>query len=138
MLIGLVQPINPNLSQIDNAAHIGGAIRRGRRGGHVAGGFTYARNAQRAVLAMSIAVVLAAGAAVYVRNRTDPFLFMDVEERMRAAETALQAGHCDRARLAIDRAIRMDPQNRSICAEATEIARDCWDPNSDRPTPRLR
>ena len=138
VLIGLVRTINPNLSQIDNAAHIGGAI-----GGAVVAatwqrGFTYARGAQRTVLAMSIGVVLAAGATVYVRNRTDPFLFMDVEERMRAAEAALQAGHCERARAAVDRAIKMDPQNRGIRAEAGEIARECWDPNSDRPTPRLR
>jgi rhomboid protease GluP len=138
VLIGLVRTINPNLSQIDNAAHIGGAI-----GGAVVAatwqrGFTYARGAQRTVLAMSIGVVLAAGATVFVRNRTDPFLFMDVEERMRAAEVALQAGHCDRARAAIARAIKMDPQNRSIRAEGNEIARECWDPNSDRPTPHLR
>ena len=138
VLIGLVRALNPNLSQIDNAAHIGGAI-----GGAVVAttwqrGFTYARGAQRTVLAMSIGVVLAAGAAVYVRNRTDPFLFMDVEERMRAAGASLQAGHCDRARDAIARAVKMDPQNRSIRAEGAEIARECWDPNSDRPTPRLR
>ena len=90
------------------------------------------------MLSLSIGLVLAAGGTVYVRNHTDPFLFMDVEERMRAAEAALQAGHCDRARAAIERAIKMDPQNRSIRAEASEIKRECWDPNSDRPTPRLR
>ena len=146
-LIGLIRAVMPRLtqndnaahiSQIDNAAHIGGAI-----GGAIVAatwqrGFTYARRAQRTVLTMSIALVLAAGVTVYVRNRTDPFLFMDVEERMRAADAALQEGHCDRARAAIRRAIQMDPQNRSIRAESTEIARECWDPNSDRPTPRLR
>lgn len=138
VLIGLVRTFKPELSQIDNAAHIGGAI-----GGAVVAttwqrGFTYARSAQRTVLMLSIAVVLAASGTVYVRNRTDPFLFMDVEARMRAAEAALQAGHCDRARAAIARATRMDPQNRSIQAEASEIARECWDPNSDHPSLRLR
>jgi rhomboid protease GluP len=138
VLIGLVRTINPNISQIDNAAHIGGAL-----GGAVVAatwqrGFTYARSAQRTILLASVALVVAAGGIVYVRNRTDPYLFMNVEERMRAAEAALQAGHCDRARTAVDRAMRMDPQNRSIRAEGSEIARECWDPNSDKPTPRLR
>lgn len=137
VLVGLIRTLFPNVSQIDNAAHIGGAIAGAVIAATWQRGFTYARGAQRTVLALSIGVILAAGAAVYVRNRTDPYLFMDVEERMRVADAALQSGHCDRARTAVERAIRMDPQNSSIRAEASEIARECWDPNSDRPTPRL-
>ena len=138
VLIGLMHALFPGISQIDNAAHIGGAI-----GGAVVAvtwrrGFTYARAAQRAVLAVSLGVVLAAGAVVYVRNRTDPFLFMGVAERAGAAEAAFKAGQCDRARTAIDRAIKMDPQNASLHDERRKIARECWDPNGDRPTPRLR
>ncbi len=138
VLIGLMHALFPDISQIDNAAHIGGAI-----GGAVVAatwrrGFTYARGAQRTVLALSLGVVLAAGAVVYVRNRTDPFLFMGVAERARVADAAFQAGQCDRARAAIDRAIKMDPQNGSLHADSRKIARECWDPNGDRTTPRLR
>jgi rhomboid protease GluP len=138
VLIGLIRALFPKISQIDNAAHIGGAI-----GGAVVAatwqrGFTYARRTQRTIIAACVGVVLASGAAVYLRNRTDPFLFMNVEERMKAAYAALQDGHCDRSRTAIQRARQMDPNNRSIRAAAEEIARECWDPNSDRPSPKLR
>ena len=63
---------------------------------------------------------------------------MNVDERMQAAYSAFQAGHCDRARIAMDRAIQMDPKNRFIRAGGDEIARECSDPNSDRPSPHLR
>ena len=138
VLIGLVRTINPNIAQIDNAAHIGGAI-----GGAIVAatwqrGFTYSRRTQRTIIAACVGVVLASGGVVYARNRTDPFLFMNVEERMKAAYGALREGHCDQARTAIHRALRMDPNNPSIRAAAEEIARECWDPNTDRPSPKLR
>jgi rhomboid protease GluP len=138
VLIGLIRSMNPNISQIDNAAHIGGAI-----GGAVVAatwrrGFTYARRAERTILAVSVLLVRAAGATVYVRNRTDPYLFMSVDERMKASYAALQAGNCGRARTAMVRAAQMDPQNRFIRAATEEIDRECSDPNSDRPTPRIR
>jgi len=143
VLVGLVRvaldrSLFPGIAQIDNAAHIGGAL-----GGAVVAttwqrGFTYEHRAQRTVIAVCIGIVLAAGATVYVRNRTDPYLYMNVDERMQAAYSAFQAGHCDRARIAMDRAIQMDPKNRFIRAGGDEIARECSDPNSDRPSPRLR
>lgn len=138
VLIGLVRATFPKLSQIDNAAHIGGAI-----GGAIVAatwqrGFTYERGAQRVILAASVGLVIAGAAVVYVRNRTDPYLFMNVNERMDAAYIAFQNGHCDRARNALSRAIQMDPNNRWIHAGADEIGRECSDPNSDRPKPRLR
>ena len=138
VLIGLIRRINPEISQIDNAAHIGGAL-----GGAVVAatwqrGFTYARGSQRAILAASMGLVIACGAVVYVRNRTDPFLYMNVDERMKAAYAALQGGHCDRARIAMRRALQMDPNNRFIRAAGEEIDRECSDPTTDRPTPRIR
>jgi rhomboid protease GluP len=143
VLVGLVRvaldrSLFPGIAQIDNAAHIGGAL-----GGAVVAttwqrGFTYEHRAQRTVIAVCIGIVLAAGATVYVRNRTDPYLYMNVDERMQAAYSAFQAGHCDRARIAMDRAIQMDPKNRFIRAGGDEISRECSDPNSDRPSPRLR
>ena len=75
---------------------------------------------------------------MFVRNRTDPYLFLDVDERMKAAYGALQNGRCDHARTAMERAIQMDPKNRYIRALSQEVDRECSDPNSDRPGPNLR
>lgn len=138
VLIGLIRTINPNISQIDNAAHIGGAI-----GGAIVAttwqrGFTYARRSQRSILAASIALIIASAVVVFVRNRTDPYLFMDVEGRMRASYAALQAGNCGSARTAMQRALQMDPKNHFIRAAGEEILRECSDLNSDRPTPHIR
>lgn len=138
VLVGLVRQLFPLAAQIDNAAHIGGAL----AGAVVAvtwqRGFSYARRSQRTVLLASIALVLGAGGVVFVRNHTDPFLFMNVEERRGAALAAFRAGHCDRARAAMQRAVQMDPNNRITHAEAQEIDRECSDPESDKPVPRLR
>ena len=82
--------------------------------------------------------LVVSGVVVFVRNRTDPYLFMDPDERMTAAGSALRAGRCDRARTAMERAIQMDPNNRYIRALDQEIGRECSDPTSDRPTPYIR
>jgi rhomboid protease GluP len=144
MLVGLIRafwPVTPDhhpVQQLDNAAHVGGAL----AGGIIAltweRGFAYSLRAQQAILAACVGLVLAAGGVVFVRNRTDPYLFMDVDERMKAAYGALQNGRCDRARTAMERSIQMDPRNRYIRALSQEIDRECSDPSSDRPTPNLR
>lgn len=138
VLIGLLRALFPRVSQIDNAAHIGGAL-----GGAVVAatwqrGFTYARRSQHAILAASVGLVLSCAAVVYVRNRTDPLIFMNVEERMDASYAALHRGDCSKARTAMQRAAQMDPNNRFIRAAGTEIDRECSDPTTDRPSPRLR
>jgi rhomboid protease GluP len=143
IVIGLVRWVakvqyGNDLAQIDNAAHIGGALAGAMIATTWQRGFTYVMRSQQAILAACVGLVLASGGIVYVRNRTDPYLFMDVDERMKAAYSALQAGRCDRARSAMGRAIQMDPDNRYIRALGSEIDRECSDPSSDRPTPNLR
>jgi rhomboid protease GluP len=138
VLLGLIRALNPRISQIDNAAHIGGAIAGAVVAATWQRGFTYAGRSQRTILMACVTVVLASGIVVFVRNHTDPYLFMNVDERMNAAYTAFRGGHCDRARTAMDRAIQMDPNNRFIHAGAEEIDRECSDPSSDRPMPRIR
>jgi rhomboid protease GluP len=127
-----------DLAQIDNAAHIGGALAGAMIALTWERGFTYAVRSQQAILAACVGLVLASGAIVYVRNHTDPFLFMDVDERMKAAYGALQSGRCDNARSAMERAIQMDPNNRYIRALGIEIDRECSDPANMRmgPDPR--
>jgi len=138
ILIGLVRTRWPNISQIDNAAHIGGAL-----GGTVIAitwerGRTYTRRAEHAILAACLGLVVASGVVVVARNKTDPYAFMDVEGRLKAMYAALHAGRCDRARDAMDRAIQMDPANRNIRALGEEVDRECSDPTSTRPVPRIR
>jgi rhomboid protease GluP len=138
VLVGLVRQLNPAIAQIDNAAHIGGALAGAIVAATWQRGFTYAPRAQRSILLASLALVLGAGGVVFVRNHTDPFLFMNVEERMRAADEAVRAGHCSHARAAMQRAVGMDPGNGFIRAQAKQIERECSDARSDKPVPRLR
>ena len=138
VLVGLVRQLNPLIAQIDNAAHIGGALAGAVVAATWQRGFSYARRSQRTVLLASLVLVLGAGGVVFVRNHTDPYLFMNVEERMRAADAAVRAGHCDQGRAAMRRAMQMDPANGFIRAQAHQVDRECSDPESDKPVPRLR
>jgi rhomboid protease GluP len=139
VLIGLVRTFNPGISQIDNAAHIGGAL-----GGAVVAtawerGYIYSRRAQQAITLAMAGLVLCAAGVVYVRNRTDPFLFMDVEGRINAFHDAIRRGDCGRARSALQRAMQMDPTNAFIRTRGgIDLDLECSDPASDRPSPRIR
>lgn len=138
VLVGLVRQLNPMIAQIDNAAHISGAL----AGAVVActweRGFSYAPRSQRTVLLASVALLVGAAGVVYVRNQTDPFLFLNVEERMRAADDAVRDGRCDEARTAMNRAMQMDPANGFLRAQAQQIERDCAAPMSAGVAPQPR
>ncbi len=138
VLVGLIRAFKPGIAQIDNAAHIGGALAGAIIAATWERGYTYTVRAQQVILGLCVAVVMASGITVFIRNRTDPFLFMDVQERVAAADLAFRAGRCDRARQAIQRAIQMDATNRDARVGQQRIERECWDPNEDRgSTPRL-
>ena len=119
------------IAQIDNAAHLGGALAGALVAATWERGYTYSVRAQQAILMACISVVLMSGLVVYVRNRTDPFLFLDIEERTYAAESALSHDNCPRARAAIRRAIQMDPANPIVRQRMEDIDRECWDPALD-------
>ena len=138
VLVGLIRAFRPGIAQIDNAAHIGGAIAGAIIAATWERGFSYSLRTQQAILLACVGLVIASGLVVFVRNRTDPYLFMDVDERQKAAYAAYQAGHCDQARAAMQRALQMDPNNRGARSSAREIERECWDPSTDRPTPSYR
>jgi rhomboid protease GluP len=125
LLIPLARHLRGDFVQIDNAAHVGGAIAGVMVAATWQKGADTSTRAQRAVLATCLAVVCLSGLVVYVRDRTDPYLFLDTEGRMRAALDAVQAGRCDRARDAMGRAAQMDPQNRAVAALADEIDGAC-------------
>jgi rhomboid protease GluP len=111
--------------QVDNAAHVGGTLAGGIIAATWQRGFSYGRRAQLAILATSALIVVASGIVVSVRNRTDPYVFMDVEDRTRAALEHLRAGRCADATTAMRRAMQMDPRNRAIRALSDQIDREC-------------
>lgn len=138
LVIGLLRAASPNLAQLDNAAHIGGAL-----GGVMVAvtwerGVQYTSRRQGLIVLGCVAAVLLSAGVVWVRNHTDPYVFLDVEGRLKAALSAHRAGHCDQAREAMRRARQMDPANGHVRAIAEEIDRECSDPTTDRPTPRVR
>ena len=139
LVIPLARWLRGDIVQIDNAAHVGGAV-----GGVIVAaswdrGYVYTQRAAMASYAACVGLVLASGLVVYVRDHTDPYVFMDVDQRVSAAYEALNRGQCDRAREAISRAQQMDPQQNHIRAFAAQIERDCSGPptsvSRNLPTP---
>ncbi len=128
VLVGLVRAVRPEIAQLDNAAHIGGALAGGILASTWHRGFRHSQRAERAILVGCASIVFASAMVVFVRNRTDPYLFLQASERHRVAEDALQAGNCLRARTAIRRALAMDPRGRSVRETARAIEAECWDP----------
>lgn len=125
LLVGLLRAIRPEVAQLDNAAHIGGAA----AGALVAltwrqGAVPSARS-ETTILFACVAAIIGSGVVVVVRDRTDPYLFMRVEERARAAEHALYQGNCSAARALIARSLRMDSSHREARSVAEQIERRC-------------
>lgn len=124
-VLGLAKNLQGGMVQVDNAAHIGGAL-----GGVIiaaawARGVTYTKKAEQIIVAASVALVLVCGLTVYVRDRADPYLFMTMEERLDAAWRAAKAGKCDDADTAVKRAQRLDPGSAQLRERAREIDRMC-------------
>ena len=127
-VLGLAKNLQGGMVQVDNAAHIGGAI-----GGVIIAatwrrGVTYSTQAQQIIVGACVAIVVVSGLTVYVRNRTDPYLFMSVDERLNAASRAARAGRCDEADRAKKRAELLDPGNERLHDRAQEINRECLTP----------
>ena len=125
LLFGLAKNLQGGYVQVDNAAHVGGAVAGVVLAASWKRGYLYPPHVARAVVASCIALVLGSGAVVYVRDRTDPFLFLDHQERLKVAMEALRAGRCDRARTAVERALRMDPRNMGVQRLRHDIDREC-------------
>ena len=131
-VLGLAKNLQGGMVQVDNAAHVGGAL-----GGVIIAatwrrGMTYTVRAQKIVVALCVGIVILSGLTVYLRNRTDPSLFMSVEERMHAAVRAARAGQCDEADRAMKRAQQLNPDNPILHDRVIEMDRECLTP---RPRP---
>lgn len=124
-VLGLAKNLQGGMVQVDNAAHIGGAV-----GGVIIAaawqrGVTYAKKTEKLIVAASVGLVLLAGLAVYVRDRTDPYLFMNLDERLDAAKRAARGGKCDEAEVAMRRAERLDPGSERVRARGRDVTRVC-------------
>jgi len=127
-VLGLAKNLQGGMVQVDNAAHIGGAL-----GGVIIAatwrrGIAYSQKAQQVIVTICVSLVIVSGLTVYVRNRTDPYLFMSVDERMHAAMRAARQGHCDEADRAMRRAERVDPGNPLLAQRSQEVDRECLTP----------
>ncbi|MBX3261117.1 MAG: rhomboid family intramembrane serine protease [Labilithrix sp.] len=137
-VLGLAKNLQGGMVQVDNAAHVGGAL-----GGVIIAatwrrGVTYTAQLSRIVVGVCVAAVIVAGLTVYVRNRTDRYLFMGVDERLNAASRAARSGQCDEADRAMKRAQRLDPGNERLHDRAQEINRECLTPSSPPPLDSAR
>lgn len=126
LLLGLVSRLDAGpIGRIDNAAHVGGAI----GGAFVAAlwrrGLVYSARTRALVLGTSVVVVLAAGAAVALRDVRDPFVLMGREERLQAAATALWEGRCRDAEVALARARKLDPRSADVAELERQLLRRC-------------
>lgn len=125
LLFGLAKNLQGGIVQVDNAAHVGGALAGAVLAASWKRGYVYPKRIANVVVAACVGLVLASGAVVYVRDRTDPYLFLDHQERLKVAMEALRAGRCDRARTAVERALRMDPANMGVQRLRHDIDREC-------------
>jgi membrane associated rhomboid family serine protease len=97
---------NRSGGNIDNSAHLGGAIAGGAIALTWRRGVRYSDRATAAILAACIGVVVVCIAAVAVHDRTDRFAAMDLQERSAFTQDALSDGLCHEARdglLAVER-----------------------------------
>lgn len=124
-VLGLAKNLQGGMVQVDNAAHVGGAF-----GGLIIAatwrrGVTYTKKMQQVIVAASVGVVLLAGLVVYVRDRTDRYLFMSVDERIEAGYASARNHHCDEAERALRRAASLDPGGDRVREGGREIDRVC-------------
>jgi len=110
---------------IDNAAHVGGALSGAVTAALWRKGRVYGALTKRVVVAACALVTIGAGAVVVYRDRTDPYLFLTFEGRLRAAVVALDHMQCAEAQAAQMRAARLRPKSALINDLNREIELRC-------------
>jgi rhomboid protease GluP len=94
---------------IDNSAHIGGALAGAAIAGMWKRGFKYSSAATRGILGACGAVLLTCIAVVVVRDRTDRFASMDLQERAEFTADAASDGRCGDAEEGLRAVERLRP-----------------------------
>lgn len=128
-VLGLAKNLQGGMVQVDNAAHVGGALGGATIAATWRRGFTYAEHTQTIIVSVCVALLVVAGLTVYVRDRTDPYLFMTVDERLDAAYRAARAGRCNEADRAMKRAEKLEPESARRVDREREINRACLAPS---------
>ncbi len=115
-------------ANIDNAAHIGGAL----AGGLVAltwkAGVVKDRVVTRNVVGACVALVVVSGLIVAVRGAADPYAAQTGDERLRHAMAAIDAGDCRRAHDALASVERIYPDDLDVRQQRTRYDRVCGRP----------
>jgi membrane associated rhomboid family serine protease len=123
LVFGLVTTLSGG--NIDNAAHVGGAVAGALIALTWRRGYVYSDVARRIILGACAVVVVAAGAAVVVRDRTDPFAIYLYDERIELAERALADERCDLAAAAVDAAARLRGRSPEVVGLEHEMRVRC-------------
>jgi rhomboid protease GluP len=95
LVFGLVA--NLGGGHIANAAHVGGALAGGAIAAGWRRGYRYSDRATAAILTACTGLLVACIAVVAMRDRTDPFATMDLQERFGFTNEALANGDCREA-----------------------------------------
>ncbi len=115
-------------ANIDNAAHIGGAL----AGGLVAlawkRGVVREPRATRAVVGACAALVAVCGLIVAARGAADPFASQTGDERLRHAAAAIDAGDCHTAHDALASVERIYPNDVDVREQRARYYRVCGRP----------
>ncbi len=95
LAFGLVA--NRTGAHVANGAHLGGAIAGAAIAATWRREYRHSSHATAAILALCTAVVVGSIAVVAVRDRTDPFAMMGLQERFEFTDEALREGRCREA-----------------------------------------
>jgi membrane associated rhomboid family serine protease len=123
LVFGLVTTLSGG--NIDNAAHVGGAVAGALIASMWKRGYVYSSTSRLLILAACSIVVLASGVAVAIRDATDPFATYLFEERIEIADRALEEERCDLATAALESAARLRPRASRVAGLAHEVGLKC-------------
>jgi rhomboid protease GluP len=125
LVLGFAKNMQGGMVQVDNAAHIGGALGGAILASMWRRGISYSARAQQLILGLCLLLLVGAAGTVFHRNRTDPYLFMNAEARLDAALDWAQKGQCERAEDAFRRALRLAPADALVHERQRELERSC-------------
>jgi hypothetical protein len=126
-----------NLSggNIDNAAHVGGALAGAGIAGLWKRGQRYSSAATIGVLAACGAVLVVCVAILAIRNRTDPFAVLDQQARVELTADAVSDGRCGDAQEGLAAVERLVPRRGGHTVEQVrqEVEEACGhEPSRER------
>jgi len=116
---------NMSGGHIANAAHAGGAIAGAAIAATWRRGYRYSPRATTAILGACTLVVVACIAAVAVRDRTDPFATMSLQERSEFTQEALTEGRCHDAHQGLSAVERLRAKMAPVTSLRNQVQAVC-------------